>query len=1304
MATHLWRASGRATSRGPTIKTAGGYCVVGQPLIASIAYRQAPMFEVTCADIALLNDEDLRALVGRLCEAEVRRHRYPVSLVTWGGDQNARDEGIDVRVDMPNDAAIQGFVPRPKTGFQVKREKMPASKIAAEMRPGGSIRPSIRELAEKAGAYIVVSSKDSTTESSLRARRKAMGAAVADLPNPDALTLDFYDCGRIATWVRDHLGLIPWVRERIGRAVHGWRAYGPWAYGSDGDGGEYLLDPKPRVMTGERAAPQGYAAVEGINRIRDLLRRPGGVVRLFGLSGVGKTRLAQALFDSLVGEDALDPSHAFYTDVAADRPVPHPPDLVSHLIATRTAGIVVVDNCPAALHNSLSEACRQRETTVSVITIEYDIQEDEPEGTRPVRLEPSSNELIEELIKRRFPTISPIDLRQLAEFAGGNARIAITLADTIDRTDTIAGLNDQELLRRIVFQRHEPDERFLGAAEACSLVYSFQGEDVTDEPDAELTRLAPIIGQAPSELYRHVAELQRRGLVQRRSVWRAVLPPAISNRLAATALQNIPRASITAHLVQEAPARLLKSFSRRLGYLDTSIEAATIVREWLAPDGLLGQVAGLDNLKRTMLEYVAPVAPDAALEALERALVDPASADTLPRCREYARLLRLLAWDSGLFDRCIKLLATLAQTENNQDRTGEATRVFASLFPLYLSCTHATLDQRLRFIASLLDSREPSRRALGITALSATLDTHFSSHYGFEFGARSRDYGYWPRTNEEVIRWYTAVLRFCQPLACADDSTARAVRAAIAERFRGLWACPGIQDELEQVCVSISDQRFWPEAWTAVQVALEEDANEWTPQIARQTARLEERLRPEDLVQTVRAMVLSSSVGGYGLDDLSGKTNDDLETLAQDLGTRVASDECAFSELVNDIVCSDAQRLFSFGRGLCQGTHAPEAVWQRLREAVRAAQCQLNLQALRGFLNALYQIDAASANRLLDSAVEDETLAPWYPVLQTAVAMDKRAVDRMVRSLALKSAPAHTYGYLSWGRVTDPIPVEDLSRLILSITSTEDGLGPAVDILYMRFHSDDSEKRSHAAELVNVGREIIRRLSFSLRDHKVSRRLGAISASCFAGDGGSVAVTDFCLRLKGAVAVYDADSWRWHDFLEGLFMAQPLAALDALLGSDDGAVGARIIRDARRTKINRGSLLDSVPEGTLLDWCDGEPTTRYPQAAALVTISRQLEGTELLAWTKIADELLQRAPDRVEVLRAFVAQFRPSSWSGSLSAILDAHVKLLDDLERHHDPDVVDFVKREKVRLAEAVEESRRWESVLHARADERFE
>nr|HAQ94360.1 hypothetical protein [Afipia sp.] len=98
------------------------------------------MFEITRDDIAALDDEDLRTLIGLLCEAELRRRGLPVSAVTWGGNQTAKDGGLDVRVSLPEGAKIEGFIPRAATGFQVKKPDMPPSEVAKEMKPKGVLR------------------------------------------------------------------------------------------------------------------------------------------------------------------------------------------------------------------------------------------------------------------------------------------------------------------------------------------------------------------------------------------------------------------------------------------------------------------------------------------------------------------------------------------------------------------------------------------------------------------------------------------------------------------------------------------------------------------------------------------------------------------------------------------------------------------------------------------------------------------------------------------------------------------------------------------------------------------------------------------------------------------------------------------------------------------------------------------------------------------------------------------------------------------------------------------------------------
>jgi len=396
------------------------------------------MLEITGNHIGKLSDEDLRTLIVRLCEAELCRLNLPLSAVTAGGHQNAADGGLDVRVELPNDSLDLDFIPKNATGFQVKQQDMPAASIDAEMRPKGKLRQSIYELGSKRGAYVIVSGQGSVADFALNNRKAAMQAAVLDLPQGSALILDFYDRDRIARWVRLYPGVALWLREHIGEPLAGWRPYGNWAYGDTVDS-EYLFDDKCRIVAPQRAAGNAPLTVEhGIQAIRTVLRNPHGIVRLVGLSGTGKTRLVQALFDTKVGSDALDRSIVTYVDQGSEQsPTPSARDMAHQLAANGQRAIVVVDNCNPATHRDLAQAVSATGGLVSLITVEYDVSEDEPEETQVFRLEPASEKIIEEILQRLTPSVSQIDRTRIAEFSGGNSRIALALARTVT---TVAAL------------------------------------------------------------------------------------------------------------------------------------------------------------------------------------------------------------------------------------------------------------------------------------------------------------------------------------------------------------------------------------------------------------------------------------------------------------------------------------------------------------------------------------------------------------------------------------------------------------------------------------------------------------------------------------------------------------------------------------------------------------------------------------------------------------------------------------------------------------------------------------------------
>jgi hypothetical protein len=1267
------------------------------------------MFEITGDDISHLNDEDLRAVIGRLCEAELCRHGHSVSHVMWGGNQTAKDSGLDVYVSLPAGTEIGGFIPKPETGFQAKKSDMPRMAIINEMKPDGIVRPVILELAKASGAYIMVSSTGSTAFSALKSRKEAMTEALAGISDASKLTLDFYDRNRIATWVRDHPGLIPWVRSLVGKSVPGWQSFGSWSRAPGSADDSYLSDNEARVKTGKKDEGDGLDAIEGINRIRAALREPGQVVRLVGLSGVGKTRLCEALFDAKIGKDSLDPSLAIYTNVA-ENPNPPPVGLTSDLIAGRTRAILVIDNCSFDLHRQLTDVAWAGNSTISVITVEYDIRDDRPEGTEVFVLESSSLSLVEKLVQRRYPEISQVDARTIAEFSGGNARVALALSATVGTNESISGLDDAELFKRLFQQRHEHDPNLFLIAQACSLVYSFEGVK-TEGEEAELPILADLAGRSARELYAAVAELKRRDLLQERAEWRAVLPHAIANRLAILALENIPPDTIREALVTNAPARLLRSFSRRLGYLNGSKEARAIVESWLAPGGLLADVSNLDEDEREILTNVAPMLPDAVLTTIERALRATEEA-TAKKCTYLARLLRSLAYEPALFERATALLIQLAQVaDTDEEHDREPVSILTSLFYIALSGTHAPVAMRLKILQGLLQSNDAWRRALGVNALEAMLRTQlFSAHYSFEFGALSRDYGYEPRDGKDVQDWFDAVMAVAAPLALSDSPVAPDVRKCIAGEFRGLWMNAGQANALEILAKEIVAKGFWRDGWIAARRTRIYGGKHMPPNILARLRKMEELLRPKDLVDRVRGVVLEFGGGSLDLEigdldekDFAGAAARMSATIEK-LGKDVAVDDDAFMTLLPSLI-RGGSRVRPFGHALGSSTDKPYEVWQALlNEFTKADGARTSI--IGGFLNGLQRRDAALADRLLDEALEHPSAGPCFPEIQASVTIDERGIERLHRALDLGIAPISQFYTLAEGQASDNIPGAAFRDLLLAISRTPGGNDVALEILSMRLFSEASDKRASAPEVTDAGRALLKAYEFRKRHGRSNhqdRELGNIAQVSLKGENGIRIVRQIVRNMMAAIDRYDIHAHNQGDLLASLLLVHPTTVLDEMLSGDEKAQGkgAQVFQDLIRF---RNSPLDVVPNETLVEWCDRDPAVRYTLIAASATLFKRPANDKPHEWTPLALQLVAGAPEPRAVFKEIAQQLHPRSWSGSLATKLESRLRLLEQLPLSDAPGLANALNEAKSFLQKRIAAERKREAEDNRNRGGRFE
>lgn len=1265
------------------------------------------MLEIDGKDISELSDIDLRSLIGLLCEADLCALGLPTAGVTWGGHQNAKDGGIDVRVELTTSPHQDGFVPRSKTGFQVKKPDMARNAIIDEMRPKGKLREVIKDLVDAKGAYIIVSSQGSTADFALKDRKQAMRDALSDCPNNLDLKVDFYDRERIAGWVRSHPSLVLWVRDKIGRPLQGWKAYENWARCPNGIEEEYMLDEHIRVHINTKAQSDGLSAIEGINEIRNTLRRPASSVRLVGLSGVGKTRLLQALFDERIGRKPLNKSRVFYTDIS-NSPNPDPCNFAERIIALQKTAILAIDNCPPDLHRSLISVCSKQGSQVSLITVEYDVREDQPEETEVVRLEPASTELIEKILLARFSYINEVGARSIAEFSGGNARIAIALGNTVKRGENLSELRDNELFNRLFQQRNEPNSSLLRAAEACSLVYSFNNKAIEND-DIELRLLGSLVEMSVQEVYKNVSELKRRDLAQQRGVWRAVLPHAIANKLAQRAFENIPIDKICNVFEKGGSERLLKSFSRRLSYLHECEAAVEVSRRWLGENGLLEDVSNLDELCMSLLTNIAPLNPELTLSTIERvAAGDNAhifySRDNV-NYNEFTRLLRSLAYDKNLFIRATELLCRFALSEKPDENVNSIRKLLKSLFHIFLSGTQATAEQRLDIIQQLVGSNFDNEVDLGLALLDAALESwHFSSHYGFEFGAHPRDYGFTPKDAEEVHQWYKPFIEYSIQLAVSESPVASKAKNLLAQKFRGLWIKVGMYDELERASEIISAKGSWKEGWVVVRTTKRFDSEKMDTKIYDRLNNLDLLLEPTSLIERARLYALSYG-NALDLADSIGDQDENgyllAEEITRSLGREVGSQDDIFKEILPEILSNDSSRLYSFGQGLAEGCISPKKMWRDFcSQLLLLEESKRKYQVLRGFLNGISEIDVHLSERILEEAVTNDILATVYPWLQTSVKINAQGVARLRHSLEYGVAPVWQYSCLGYGKVHETISDTDLEELLRILSSRLSGIEVAIDILNMRLYGSSKDVLSD--NIQSLGQELVLKYQFSRKDNKVNGRmdyeLTNIVQLCFADESAKDSARALCNKLVESIENFDIFEMDYRMVLNMLAKSQPVAFLDVFLGRD-----IKLDYKVKRALKETGSI-SQINDDLIIGWCEANPKIRYAILASAIVPFRKVENGNKLEWTTLALRIINNSDDPILILNQFKSSFLPRSWSGSLAEKLQSRLSLISDLKGHENISVAGWAMKEEMKFKEAVRLERERELKQERERNERFE
>ncbi len=1112
-----------------------------------------------------------------------------------------------------------------------------------------------------------------------------------------------------------------WLNAHAGSYHSGWSGYSNWT--SQSKEGAYIIDEKVKFTDTLIKSGEKSNAIDIINSVRKRLTVPGTSVRLVGLSGVGKTRFAQALFETAIGQDPLSKNSVYYTDTGLS-PNPTPAALLEKLIRTGINAVLIVDNCAWDLHRTLSELLDKGPGWVSLLTIEYDIRDDVSENTNVIRMEDNSEELITTLIRKNYPYIESNSVHKITEFSGGNARMAIALASSVVRDGDISRLRDEELFSRLFNQRHSVAPNLQKTAEVLSLVYSLQFDSDEGNSD-ELMCLSQLSNIGYDELRSDARELQRRGLAQVRNIWMAVLPHPMANRLACLALENISVFRITDHINPQKTPRMFSSFTRRLGYLSDFKEAQQFVVNLMSPDGIFEKMITEAPVRKhsdyteafTLLANVAPVAPAKTLEFLSR-LADNDKESIFctrenPAFITITRLLRSLAYDIKYFNDCASMLYRFAESEKENEKNNSIKSLLSSLFTIHLSGTHATPVQRINFIREHIDIK---RLDITLALLKRMLQSsYFTSHYGFDFGATIRDYGYQPETYEEQEHWYLAALELTNQLVQHYPECSSEIIKIITSHFRGLWTFghEALQVALFDLLTEFMTRKGGTGIWDAVSTVLKFDADGMSDDAKEKLIKLEVAARPETFESKLEMFIFSSESAFYGLE----KKNDMGQVVRH--GHHIAIEAAA--SLADELVQSYLDRIDTviercltekngnwriniFAERLIFITQNKKELFDKINKfIIEFGVKNINIPFICGGLRGLAKTDMGLVNDLLDGYLRNAETVAIFPSLQLSVPLEQSGTDRILKHLRNDKVDISGYFDLANGQRHTPISDDILCEIAALLQSHKHGEECVLNLLDMRTYNEGERGYHPSNRLLRFCRQFIilylRNDSLGM-EYGRSYHLDSLAKKAFR-DASDEELSDFFDAIVLCQDGHGSYRYELHSLLK-IILDKRLSLLLNRLCPEKSRMERDVFRAIHSIFSNNKLHPKELDLNTIIEWGKSDAELRFSCIAQLVVPYIKEDGK--IYWSGLSRAMFDESNNIDQLIGEMVNHFTPRRWSGSLALKMEEKRQLLVELQSSERSEVSVAANKHLANFDEQIARERDSELEEFRERNERFE
>ncbi len=1222
---------------------------------------------VTVGHIQALNERTLPELLERLLHAEAHVHDLAPIDVLVSSNIHAPDGGEDGRIQWRNGPDHTPFLPSRSCQFQSKAGETSPSQAGADvLTKEGTVKDMVRAVLEDGGHYIMLCAHPYTRmhvaarETKIRERLRDAGLQVCDRQ------IHFRGAEQIAGWVNQYPSVVAWVQEttQLGST-------GPFISWDHWDGrAEHSL----KWVEDDR--------LDGVRHlIQEKLAEPGGIGRLVGPQGIGKSRLVlEALRTARMNETAghairILAMYAVESEAGSDAIV----GVVQKLAGSGQRAIVVVDRCGPETHKIIANAVLHRDSCLSALTIDHEVAAGLPIDAT-LEITGAASSVIESIVGHVAPEVTSMDRQRLAGFCRGYPKIALLVARTWNTAGSLAAVTDDALVDAFVVGRGRTESAQLLASAELLAAFGWVGVETATKGD--LPEIAGYSSRfAAQDLYASIGKLADRGVARRRGRLVTIEPPVIAMKLAERRWKDWDPDSWDEVLSDGSTLNVRAA--RQLALLNTTTIAPRVVEHVCRYDGPFKGAQAISNPGHAaVLAELTKIEREEVAYCIERSLHDLQDPSQLGRDagRHLVRALRTIAFHVDTFEDGTDLLLRLATTESElctdesgrfakwipmQNRGGlvwNAQSSLKELFPVRLGNTQADGDMRLSFLRGAASTCDPTTGAVVIEALAHGCKTRgFSRMVDTEIqGMRPTMEPWGPATWAEYRGYIEGCIALLARLAVGGDTElGDKARSALGSRMTSLvW--DGFIGAIEEAVHQVVDADIeWPLALRSLKAVLVHRPDALSSEVADSVRALLPRLQPASLRSRVRSLITEAPLPEVGYQE--GNWEDRYERRLEEvrsLTDQLLGHPAAFHELLRQLSSGDQQMAWELG--VAVGEHSlsgTEWLQPMVQALIEVPEPERNYALLSGYVAALAEDHPDVVSTFKSKAARSDDLAPTLPLICTRLGLTPRDVRLAIQ--AIRDGHLSPWRLSRWRvrGVLDVLPATAVASLLdVMLDLSAQAYEVAVELMGSLSHSAPERLEEFAPQIVKVARNATRWTLIEggrLRDSAMLcyyfERIVGWMLEKGREDPDARATA---LSLSKALAEGGDSTWvkpvlplLFSNFPE---IAWPLVG-EAIVSDDRQAtrLGYTIGEPISGVPDSIAAIL-TLPQDTLFAWFHAHPD-RAPAFAArrLPVLSHQDEDRAEADLHPVMDQLLGEFGTRADVQEAVRMNVHTYSWTGS---------------------------------------------------------